>query len=118
MKDMGWIGVDLDGTLAKYEGWKGTHHVGEPIPLMVQRVADWLGEGREVRILTARVSHNGTAKRMLEADESRQAIRQWCLDTFGQYLPVTNEKDFRMVMLWDDRAVTVEMNTGRVNNDI
>ena len=23
--------VDLDGTLAKYDGWKGLEHIGEPI---------------------------------------------------------------------------------------
>ena len=34
----GWIGVDLDGTLAIYTGWKGCDHVGEPIPPMVERV--------------------------------------------------------------------------------
>lgn len=34
----GWIGVDLDGTLAHYEGWKGVEHIGEPIPAMVERI--------------------------------------------------------------------------------
>ena len=34
----GWIGVDLDGTLAEYHGWKGSEHIGPPIPLMVERV--------------------------------------------------------------------------------
>lgn len=30
----GWIGVDLDGMLAYYDGWSnGT--IGEPIPLML-----------------------------------------------------------------------------------
>ncbi len=26
----GWIDVDLDGTLAQYDGWKGVAHIGEP----------------------------------------------------------------------------------------
>lgn len=26
----GWIGVDLDGTLAEYHGWKGAEHIGQP----------------------------------------------------------------------------------------
>lgn len=26
------IAVDLDGTLARYDGWKGIHHIGEPFP--------------------------------------------------------------------------------------
>jgi len=33
-----WIGVDLDGTLAKYGEWRGVEHIGEPIPPMVDRV--------------------------------------------------------------------------------
>ena len=26
-----WLGVDFDGTLAKYDGWQGHTHLGEPI---------------------------------------------------------------------------------------
>jgi hypothetical protein len=33
-----WIGVDLDATLARYDGFKGETIIGEPIPLMVNRV--------------------------------------------------------------------------------
>ena len=33
-----------------------TYHVGEPIPLMLERVKKWLSEGIEVRIVTARVA--------------------------------------------------------------
>lgn len=25
-----WIAFDLDGTLAKYDGWKWIEHIGEP----------------------------------------------------------------------------------------
>lgn len=28
----GWIGVDLDGTLAIYDVWRGANHIGEPVP--------------------------------------------------------------------------------------
>lgn len=41
-------------------------------------------------------------------------IRSWCLEHIGQELLITNVKDFGMYELWDDRAVTVEPNTGRV----
>ena len=33
----GWIGVDLDGTLAEYHGWNGGA-IGEPVPAMLARV--------------------------------------------------------------------------------
>ena len=36
----GWIGVDLDGTLAHYGGWIGPDHIGDPIAPMVERIFD------------------------------------------------------------------------------
>jgi hypothetical protein len=51
----GWVGVDLDGTLATYNTWEGPEHIGEPIPEMVERVKAWRRDGRAVRIFTARV---------------------------------------------------------------
>lgn len=108
MSDKGWIGVDLDGTLAHYDGWKGVEHIGAPVPAMVARVKRWLSEGREVRVFTARVSgpHH-------EAREVEARVKAWCLAHVGQELSVTCTKDYAMVELWDDRAVSVEENTGR-----
>lgn len=109
----GWIGVDLDGTLAHYEGWIGPEHIGEPIAPMVERVREWIAAGIEVRIFTARVSHDGTQDRESQAEAARHAIEKWCRLKIGADLRVTNQKDYAMVELWDDRAVQVEMNTGR-----
>ena len=97
----GWIGVDLDGTLAKYSHWKGATVIGAPIQPMRVRVLRWLAEGRDVRIFTAR------------KEESYDAIRRWCIRHLGRELPITNVKDFAMIELWDDRAVQVVPNTGR-----
>lgn len=41
-ENLGWIGVDLDGTLAVYKGWNGPEHIGEPIPIMIDRVKLWI----------------------------------------------------------------------------
>lgn len=98
----GWIGVDLDGTLAHYVGWKGENYIGEPIPLMITRVKNWLAQGKQVKIFTARAHY-----------QDRAAINEWCLEHIGQVLEVTATKDFGMVELWDDRAIQVETNTGR-----
>lgn len=106
----GWIGVDLDGTLAFYDEWRGVHHIGPPIPVMVNRVKSWIADGLEVRIFTARVAPDQGRDR----DEARAFITQWCLLHIGKSLPVTHEKDFEMVALWDDRCVRVETNTGRI----
>jgi len=113
---LGWIGVDLDGTLAEYHGWNDGI-IGPPIPLMVERVKRWIAESRDVRIFTARVC---------EIDDippadwpthhlSRELvvpIQHWCLTHLGKVLPITNKKDFWMVELWDDRCVRVECNQG------
>jgi hypothetical protein len=107
MGHAGWIGVDLDGTLAHYDEWRGVFHIGEPVPAMVARVKRWLAEGREVRVMTARVSRLGG-----EALDARQVIELWCHQHIGRKLPVTHEKDFAMIELWDDRAVQVTPNTG------
>lgn len=112
----GWIGVDLDGTLAQYGGSKTytADHIGEPIAPMVERVKEWLEKGIDVRIFTARVSHDGSPKRVKQALESMKAIHEWTLMVFGRELPVTCEKNYSMLELWDDRAVQVEMNTGKI----
>ena len=105
-----WIGVDLDGTLAEYHGWKGMHHIGKPIKPMCDRVRAWLAEGIEVRVFTARVSggykENGPLWRVCEP------IEAFCMQEFGVELRITNVKDFHMAELWDDRAVQVVFNTG------
>lgn len=101
-----WIGVDLDGTLAHYDGWRGVEHIGDPVPRMLERVREWLAQDREVRIFTARVS--------AEPEENRRIIGDWCERHGLPRLAVTNVKDFGMIELWDDRAYRVEANTGEV----
>lgn len=101
----GWIGVDLDGTLAMYDGWLGAEYIGAPIPAMVQRVKLWLLQGRTVKVFTARVA--------VEREAVLPYIEAWCEEHIGQALEVTNLKDYGMIELWDDRAVQVEPNTGR-----
>jgi hypothetical protein len=51
--------------------------------------------------------------RRMEAFAAACAIAEWCRKHLGYVLPITNVKDYGMVELWDDRAVQVEMNTGR-----
>lgn len=116
----GWIGVDLDGTLAEYDVWRGIQHIGEPIEPMRQRVLKWLEEGRHVRIFTARaymcpIDQSDMAS-MTQRDSAREAImyiKRWCKKHLGQILEVTCQKDYGMIELWDDRAVQVIPNTGR-----
>lgn len=98
----GWIGVDLDGTLAHYDGWHGADHIGEPIPKMLLRVRLWLSQGKQVKVFTARAA----------VPEQIPYVRKW-LDELGlEEVGITNEKDFGMIELWDDRCVQVKINTG------
>lgn len=104
----GWIGVDLDGTLAFYDCWRSPHHIGEPVPAMAARVKRWVAQGREVRIFTARVSGPPD-----EVKTFRGVLANWLHRHGLPDLAVTNAKDYGMVELWDDRAVQVIPNTGR-----
>jgi len=112
----GWIGVDLDGTLAHYDRWRGIDHIGEPIPAMVARVKAWLEQGVAVKIFTARMHGHGSPILMsggvTAPADVLTPIEEWCAKHIGQKLPVTNIKDFGMIELWDDRAVRVQANTG------
>lgn len=101
--DDGWIGVDLDGTLAHYDEYRGDDHVGDPIEPMVRKVRAWLHEGKDVRLFTARKPH--------------PAIRRWMRQHLGQLLPITNTKDSKMQALYDDRVVQVKRNKGTVAED-
>ena len=90
--------MDLDGTLAHYDGYKGDDVVGAPIEPMVKKVRAWIYAGEDVRIFTARKPH--------------PAIRKWCKQHLGKVLPITNTKDSGMIALYDDRAVGVRRNKG------
>lgn len=105
----GWIGVDLDGTIAKYDHWRGIEHVGAPVPLMLDRVKKWINEGKTVKIFTARVS---VPDEMLE--EVVAPIHEWCVKHGLPKLEVTCKKDFGMIELYDDRCYRVIMNTGEI----
>lgn len=111
-KRRGWRGVDLDGTLAHYDGWQGADHIGVPVPTMLKRVKAWIKAGDDVRIVTARVSHDGTPERMVDAQMATIHIMDWCAKHIGKVLPVTCTKDYQMFELWDDRAIQVVRNLG------
>lgn len=106
MATSGWVGFDLDGTLATYGKWNGPAAIGEPIAPMVERVKRLLEKGVEVRIFTARAS--------VQSREVLEPIELWCARHIGRVLPITNVKDFACRALYDDRAVAVQFNTGVV----
>ena len=99
-----WIGFDFDGTLCRFSDQL-------PAPGMVERVKYFRDAGIEVRILTARIA----SKYPTEHREAHaKIIQDWCLKHIGEVLPVTSEKDYDMALLYDDRAIAVETDTGRL----
>jgi hypothetical protein len=97
-----WIGVDLDGTLARDLGSARWDEIGSPIEPMLLRVKRWIAEGRTVKIFTARAS----------SPRQVAAIKEWLAGVGLPALEVTNVKDQRMIELWDDRCVQVTTNLG------
>lgn len=95
-----WIGVDLDGTLAKSN--RGSSAIGKPVAAMVDRVKGVLDSGTEVRIFTARAGSPGGSK----------AVRKWLDENGLDRCGVTNKKDADMKELWDDRARRVRRDSG------
>lgn len=107
----GWIGFDLDGTLAEYTYWQGYAHIGPPIPKMITKVKEYLQRGSTVKIFTARVSSMCPKE---ELPIAIKTIEDWCLKHIGQKLEITCEKDFKLIEFYDDRAIPVEFNTGQI----
>jgi hypothetical protein len=112
-----WIGLDLDGTLAEYHGWESETRIGKPIKPMVERLEAWLDEGRRVKIFTARVA----GVREAPVAVIRECIWKWLAKHVRNYQlidDVTHEKDYGMSVLYDDRCVQVEVNTGRLLSEL
>lgn len=108
MSNKGTILVDLDHTLAHYKSGYGPKFIiGDPVPLMVERVRDWLRSGYEVRIFTARWCF------VEERPRFEKVVHEWLAELGLPPLRVTNEKDYTVVEIYDDRAVRVEKDTGR-----
>lgn len=101
------VTVDLDGTLAQYGKFQGSTVIGAPIPAMVARVKEMLEKGEDVRIMTARVADDPHGK-------AARAIEAWCQKNLGQTLPITNVKDEHTKAMYDDKAVAVQKNTGKI----
>jgi len=111
------IAVDLDGTMAQYNGREHIDYnpskVGQPIPRMIARIKAWLNAGMDVVIFTARV-HPSNGKDEVAVCE--KAIKKFCKDTIGQELEITCEKRPTFVEIWDDRAVRVIKDSGVISD--
>lgn len=99
-----WYGVDLDGTLAVWNEASTLNRIGPPIPAMIDMVRRMADNGIRVKIFTARAC---------DPDQIPK-IRTWMAQNGLPDLEITNVKDYYMERLYDDRAIRVERNTGRI----
>ena len=100
------IAVDLDGTLAHYDGWKGIEHIGPVIPEVANAMERAQAEGAEVHLFTARVSDPE------DAAEAHQVISKWAEANHFNFASITAVKHKFFTEFWDDRAIQVIKNTG------
>jgi hypothetical protein len=106
------IAVDLDGTLAEYDGvWRGVEHIGKPVPRIVEKVKAALAKGYKVSIFTARVAGLLDGE-FGDSGEAKAYVEEWCLKHLGVQLEVTAIKHGSFSEFWDDRAVRVKHNEG------
>ena len=101
-----WVGFDLDGTLAEHGKYQGPDHIGTMIQKMKDILIEWLKQGYRVKIMTARMGHAELR------DEARTIIQDWLEVNGLPRLEVTCKKDYKMIRLYDDRAIQVIPNTG------
>ncbi len=100
------IAVDLDGTLAHHDGRPfDPEHIGEPVPRMLAKVKKFLKDGEEVVILTARATE----------EKNIPPIKAWLKKHGLEAIKrITNEKTPDIETLYDDIAVGIRRNTGKV----
>lgn len=99
-----WYAVDLDGTLAVWNKTSTLDRIGAPIPAMVDMVQRMVDNGIRVKIFTARACDPAQIPK----------IRTWMNQNGLPDLEITNVKDYYMERLYDDRAIRVERNTGKI----
>jgi hypothetical protein len=101
-----WVGVDLDGTLARDDAeghFLPPYPLGEPIPEMIEMVKSLLTAGVKVKIFSARAIE----------PESIPMIQSWAEKQGLGRLEVTNQKDYDLIRYYDDRAIQVVPNQGK-----
>jgi len=99
-----WIGIDLDGTLAIIDHNTSGVVIGEPVEVMRIILESHITEGYKIKIFTARASY----------PEQIPIVKKWLKDNNFPELEITCQKDFAMIRFYDDSAVTIERNTGRI----
>lgn len=99
------IAVDLDGTLARYDGWRGIDHIGDPLPGAAEFVRRLRQLGR-VMIYTTRCTSEVRGDDRGDPGELRDRIANWCNAHGIEFDEIwTGQGKPLYAALVDDRAV-------------
>jgi hypothetical protein len=105
--------VDLDGVLARYDGWKGEDHIGEPVPGAAE-FTHFLSRFARVVVFTTRVKAD-LADRLpgTTPEQLAERVKAW-LDEHGfDYDEVYQGQGKPIAAAYiDDRAVRLPTNPG------
>lgn len=112
-----WVGFDLDSTLSVTKGYKGWDHIGDPVKPMIEKVKYYLSQGVIVKVFTARVGEASLKINGITFKDIEKVIQDWTEKHIGVRLPVTSEKDCFMIKFYDDAAVQVIPNEGKIVGD-
>ena len=102
-----WVGFDFDGTISRTDNpghFSPPYPLGEPIPEMIAAVKSLLESGITVKIFTARACE----------PENIPAIQDWTERHGLGRLAVTHQKDYDLIRFFDDRAIPVIENSGKL----
>jgi hypothetical protein len=107
--------LDLDGVLARYEGWKGNEHIGAPLPGALD-FATTLSHFADIVIFTSRCSQDAAAEsnRMVDPAKMRIRIIDWLERYKIPYVDVyVGQGKPRASAFIDDRAVPCSPQTNK-----
>jgi hypothetical protein len=105
--------LDLDGVLARYEGWNGNDHIGAPLPGAID-YEHTLANFAEIVIFTSRCSEDATREsgRVVDAGKMRIKVIDWLERYKIPYADVyVGQGKPRAAAFIDDRAVSCSPQT-------
>jgi len=108
------IACDLDGTLAKYSGWKGHESIGDPIEKTIKKLKKEKEKGSKIIIHTARIREDDDKE--FDIAKRVEIISNWLTknnvphDEIWQDVgkPIADE-------YWDDRAVVIKETVKKIS---
>ena len=107
--------LDLDGVLARYDGWRGPEHIGTPLPGALE-FAWSLAEFADIIIFTSRCSQDGAAENGSRSDPRKMKIKiiDWLERYKFPYRDVyVGQGKPRAAAFIDDRAVHCSPQTNK-----